>query len=152
MTIDLGPQGSAGIEATYRDGVLYIEGSNHAWDWMHHILPGARRRELEAAAEIVDRLPEEPAIIAGHSLGGAIAALVGRAYPEARVFVYGGKRAPRGARRDVTAYRHRGDIVPFLPPWRARWRQSTTIGQWDTPWRAHEPRRYYRQMRVDGIQ
>jgi hypothetical protein len=63
---------------------------------------------------------------------------------------YGGKRPPRGYEYLGAHYRHLGDIVPFLPPWRPR-QTCIEIGVRLPFWEAHEPRAYYEQMRKDGV-
>ncbi len=78
------------------------------------------------ATAIVAGLRETPDIVCGHSRGGAVgllvAALLARAgRPPALVVTFGAPRAGRDLAAalqgvDVRQYRHRGDIVPELPP------------------------------------
>lgn len=162
--IDLGPTGPAGIEAkTWDEGLtrfLYIGGSDHWWDWLHHFLPGAKRREVAAARTLVDKVFDENTvqfIVGGHSLGGCIAQIVATHLQNQHKIVfcytYGGKRPPVGHGYEYSENcRHRGDIVPYLPPWRyANRRFEVTIGRWTWPWLAHSPKMYYEMMRYHRL-
>lgn len=158
MLIDLGPAGPSGIEAKYNDGVLYIRGSDHMHDWLHHVIPGAKRREEQAAIELHNYIVrhELPVhTVAGHSLGGPIALklsyLFRANYTTVRCFLYGPKRAPKSWHTPATVYRHRGDIVPFLPPWRRRYQNTELIGNRLPLWKAHGPNTYWDRMEADGV-
>lgn len=153
MKIDLGRSGPAGIEASFEDGVLFVGGSNHWRDWAHHFLPGARRREIVAATEIMKIIGALPVrIVAGHSMGAAVACIVAaeleRIGEDVQLYVYGGKRAPRIGATPTKAYRRRGDIVPWLPPWRPRY-DNHVFGDRTWPGDAHNS--YYGAMRMDGV-
>lgn len=157
--IDLGPEGRDGVEAQVRHingrRVLYIYGSDHPNDWKHHVTPGARQREEIAAHKLALLTEGQVDAIAGHSMGGGIARMVAAIHRAANhrvaLYVYGGKRAPRGYETHGDFYRHRGDIVPWLPPWRPRYRNTMKIGRWTWPWIAHKPRSYAQQMKRDGV-
>jgi len=147
LNIDLGPTGKQGIEATVRKGVCFINGTDHRWDWVHHFTPGARRRELRAAREIIALLPDDVHTVAGYSMGGAIAQIVATLKP-LHCRVYASKRPPLGYIAGVS-YRQRGDWVPALPPWRPS-NKSVMIGRWQPPWTAHNWANYRQQMQEDG--
>lgn len=160
MKIDLWVQGRPGVEARYDDGVLYVYGSDHWLDWLHHLIPGAVRRETLAACQIIEAieeavLVEHVRIVAGHSWGAAIAAHVHYELAvrgvAAALFTYGGKRAAIPTAAPGRHYRHKGDIVPALPPWRPRWPNVQVFGPRMLPWHAHEPRGYYPVMEHDGV-
>ena len=84
-----------------------------------------------------------PRIIAGHSLGGGIASLVGAMFvlagqPLDRLMTVGSMRSCRGEPVPRTLapvqgdhYVHAGDPVPDLPPTFDHWRTPTVIGQAD---------------------
>jgi hypothetical protein len=150
----LGPPGPAGVNGRMREdettdtAYIYIDGSDHAVDWWHHFLPFARRRERAAAREILDIMPRRSRyVVGGHSVGGAIAADLAREIAAmglaVKCYVFGPKRTSRDSVRHVTAaYRQRGDLVPYLPPWRKGYR-LTTFGHWMPVIAAHEPREYF---------
>jgi len=81
IKIDLWPHGRAGIDARFRttatDLYLYIEGTNHPLDWLHHVTPFAKAREFDAGRrlykKILPYIGARRVHIGGHSLGGAIA-------------------------------------------------------------------------------
>lgn len=160
--IDLGPDGSSGIEAKFRIAenilYLYVYGSDHKDDWVHHVLPGGVKREADAAEEIADLIQTSDCIhyvITGHSLGGLVAVMVAqilreKAFP-VTCYAYGPKRVPKKYHAPCVVYRHRGDIVPFLPPWRPNYENVKKIGKWLPPWMAHGPSTYWNQMEKDGI-
>jgi hypothetical protein len=158
--IDLGREGPEGVEARAwnRDGVLYcyVVGSDHVRDWLHHVLPGARRRERRAGYELAIELfyQDKPIIIGGHSLGGCIAHIAAGILQtdglDVTLVTFGGKMPQRTLRFPGTYYRTRGDIVPFLTPFRGFVRH-TVIGKWRPFWRAHEPKEYYEVMRKAGL-
>lgn len=159
--IDLGPVGPAGVEARYWDSdgrrYVWMRGSDHWWDWLHHVLPGAAAREIDAAHTIRTRIldPEvREYIVGGHSLGGAIASILAGLLLDhgdaARCYLFGPKRAPQGHVHGV-AYVRRGDIVPGLPPWRPRYQHVAHLGEWETPWKAHHPESYSYARRMVGL-
>jgi hypothetical protein len=168
LNIDLGPDGHAGVEARIYQRqhgyMIHVLGTDHWRDWLHHILPGARKREWQAADQIIAALvemgiaksdddgwsyiPGDDVVISGHSWGGCIAAMVATILV-APCYIYGGKRSPRkGLTRHYVAqaYRHRGDIVPLLPPWRPRYTDEIVFGKWMWPWEAHKLSNYREVM------
>ena len=160
IKIDLWPHGRAGIDARFRttatDLYLYIEGTNHPLDWLHHVTPFAKLREREAGRllyrKILPYVGARRVHIGGHSLGGAIAIVVANLLTEAPVLtLYAPKRAPERAKTPYRAYRRRGDLVPFLPPNRRPWEDVTVFGSWRPFWLAHEPSEYRRFMDRDGF-
>jgi hypothetical protein len=162
-TIDLGPGDRSHVQARWKDKddkrYLYIDGSDHWIDWAHHFLPGAQRREIAAAYKLASILIKEPGaaefVVGGHSLGGAIATAVTCILDAALLpvtgYAFGGKRPPKRYNADVTCYRHRGDLVPFLPPWRPRYAKVIEIGPRKPFWAAHEPREYFPEMLRAGL-
>lgn len=162
MKIDLPPVGPSGIEARTwaKNGTryCYVAGSDHWRDWLHHVTPGAKRREIEAAATIAGRLYEPGVsryVIGGHSLGGAVAEAVAcnlRAISATvECYTFGGKRSPLPFAGAVH-YRNRGDIIPFLPPWRTPHSEDVLIGRWTLWfWKAHSPRTYDEVRRKHGL-
>ncbi len=140
--------GPRGIVVKRKDNRVYIGGSNHRLHWLHHILPGARRREIECGKEIAVKLASDEIghfDIEGHSIGGCIAQIVktelGAYGITATVRTYGTKRAPAGYETVGMHYRHRGDFVPLLPPWRPPVACSV-VGSWKPFWISHHPRTY----------
>jgi len=170
--IDLGPDGPAGVEARvksiphpvrrggHRLTLIWFRGSNHRRDWFHHILPGARRREIQAAREVFNRLnagANELFIVGGHSLGGALASILSTMLEaegeRVLCYSYGGKRPPRGymTGASLCPYRRRGDVVPFLAFWRPAWPAVVKIGEWRAPWNAHPRGGYRRYIEEAGL-
>lgn len=161
MTIDLGPVGPAGIEASSwdKDGkrYLWICGSDHWRDWLHHVWPGAKRREIAAAHAILTSV-ESPEVkryvVGGHSLGGCVASILATLMRERGLQVdavlCGPKRAPKGY---VTgeAVIHRGDVVPSLPPWRPAYKSAAYMGERKPFWIAHDPGNYRHIRRLAGL-
>ena len=146
--------GPEGIRVRVRevDNTLYVwvAGSEHPAHWWHHFLPGARRREIRAGIELADAIRcAMPIVIGGHSVGGCIAEIAASML-RAPCYTYGGKRAPRRYRINATRYRRRGDIVPFLPPWRPA-NRHILIGKWAPFWRSHLPKEYYATAREVGL-
>lgn len=153
--IDLWPEGKAGIEARYKwvPGKtlhVYIPGTNHILDWIHHFMPGQVERENDAAWLLYRRLnpyiTHEKVTILGHSLGAAVAcALWNLMYKSDSILVIcGGKRYWKSLPRAsilafIHIFRHKGDIIPFLPPWRPAYlkRDEKVFGKWTFPWKAH---------------
>jgi hypothetical protein len=157
MKFDLGHPGPLGMDARIKNGVLYLGGSNHWLEWLHHTLPGAAWRERRWARQVTSMLqhPDTPMVhtVAGHSLGGTVACLVSEKMARISpisLYTYGAKRPPCG----TYTGKHcavKGDIVPHLPPWRPalnlRWLDYGKLGIVE----AHGPASYYEQMREDGI-
>lgn len=98
------------------------------------------RREISEAREIQ---------IYGHSRGGAIALqiwweLFGNHVLDVTVTAAkttGNRRFCKEASKRVKAYRHRGDIIPFLPPWQRNIKHMV-FGRWQPFWLAHRVRNY----------
>jgi hypothetical protein len=160
--IDLGPGDRSGVQAmTWDYGAnlrcLWIDGTDHWHDVVHHILPGVRRRELLWAKKLADAV-FDPAIneyrVGGHSLGGCLAALVAEDLRERGVFVhcvvFGAKRTFRGNDKCVSVV-HVGDLIPALPPWRPPYWESRYFGERASFWDAHQPKAYYDQMKIFGF-
>ncbi len=155
--IDLWPDGPAGVEARYRvqGGVCYcfIRGSDHWADWLHHILPGAYGREVLAGILVAKKLMDihcDQYVIGGHSLGGVIAIICADTLGKhVKLFTFGTKRDKIKVNTG-THYRHRGDIVPFLPPWMPKI-ECEVFGEWMPFWKAHEPKQYYELMEKVGL-
>lgn len=151
MKIDMGRKGPLGMDVTIRGGVVYIGGSNHVLEWLHHFLPGARRREIRWGREVADIASKRDAhTIAGHSVGGTVA-IIAAHITNARCYTYGAKRPPRGYYTTGKHYRIKGDPVPFLPPWRPALPVITLDYGKLGPVAAHGPASYYEQMREDCV-
>lgn len=150
---------------------VWIPGTDHPDDVAHHLQTGwvwahdgvrILRADYALAREVVDELHlsgDESVIVGGHSWGGAVAALIVwillRRGVDVRGFLYAPKRAGNRAFVDeiapyITAYRHRGDWIPYLPPWYARFTMRV-FGRWTWPWKAHMPDRYADVMEKDGF-
>jgi len=141
--------------------VIRIHGSNDMKDWVYNFLTGrtiggnvrVNRWDRYEALIVLRQLRakygrEQRYIIIGHSRGGAIAQIVtwelGRRCVVMRI--YGSKRTGNKAFvRQVTecciAYRHRGDWVPWLPPWYARL-PNIVFGPWLPLGKAHDYNSY----------
>jgi hypothetical protein len=149
----MGFKGALGNDVTINNGVLYLEGTNHWLEWLHHVVPGARWRERRWARQVVQLILNTDAMIhtvAGHSVGGTVACIVAE-ITQLRLFTYGAKRPPRGDYPPGKHYAIKGDIVPNLPPWRP----ALTLIVLDYGRvgfvEAHGPASYYEQMREDGV-
>jgi hypothetical protein len=55
MKIKIGRSDKRGVNGWIKGNVLYLEGSDHWWDWLHHVLPGAAWRERRMAREEADK-------------------------------------------------------------------------------------------------
>lgn len=151
MKIDMGRKGPLGPDVRIKNGVLYIEGTNHWLEWVHHFIPGARRREIKWGEQVASlAVRENVRIIAGHSVGGTIA-MIAAHITNAKCYTYGAKRPPRGYYASGKHYRIKADIVPFLPPWRPTFPTITLDYGTMGPIKAHGPRSYYEQMGKDGV-
>lgn len=160
--LDMFPSGKAGIEARWRedDGDIYcfIGGSDHWVDWLHHFLPGSREREIVCGlylASFFKRKIKNAMYIGGHSVGGVVASLAGQVLRDegydVYTWVFGGKRPLKGTEECAVSFRRRGDIVPFLPPWRPGYKYQNVVGEWMPFWKAHGPGTYYELMGDTGF-
>jgi len=139
--------------ATRPTRYVYFFGSDHPLDWIHHVVPFDRLREWLMARRVAKHLltlDEQTMhyIIGGHSLGGAIAAMVTYRLRKwgylAMGYGFGAKRVgyPWHDALNVV-YVHEGDIVPKLPPWRKRYAREEVYGERETAWAAHQPSAYH---------
>jgi hypothetical protein len=140
------------------DRVLQIIGSNDARDWLFNFMTGRtigdnervnRWDRYEALVVLRAIRGLDINMIEGHSRGGAIAQIIARELyrrdgKRRFLAIYGSKRA--GNRRfvdavyracHVLALRHRGDWIPFLPPWYAGIKHGLTHKPWRPVWIAH---------------
>lgn len=155
--------------------VFYIHGTNHKMDWARNLqifltkIKGkirVNRQDLREAQWVVEYITNhidlsaiKKLTIGGHSRGGAIAQIVVLKlidkYPhiDTNGVLLASKRTGNRhfvhlIQNFVTAYRHRGDIVPHIPFW-PFYRNPKTIlfGKW-TPlfWRAHQVKSYNQYM------
>lgn len=159
MNIDMGWKGPLGTDVTIKNGVVFVHGTNHWLEWLHHVTPFAGIREKRWADQLLRTLSERGVqfhTLAGHSIGGTvvtIAALdlvlfwMGRV----KLYTYGAKRPPRGCNATGKHYRIKGDVVPFLPPWRKALPLITLDYGKMGPIEAHGPRSYWEQMEKDGV-
>ncbi len=141
--------GPKGIVVKVYEHHIWIGGSNHWLHWLHHIIPGAKRREIDCGIEIANlAIREAIGDIRGLSIGGCIAQIAATVMLSKVMMIlpsvttYGTKRAPRGYAFAGLHYRHRGDPVPWLPPWRPSV-QCIVIGKWEPIWIAHA----YKELR-----
>ena len=141
--------------------IIWIDGSNDYADWRRNLqfrsrdLGRGRRTNRVDHKEAVKLLRLERdairrhqhVLIIAHSRGAAIGQNLARELAvrgfEVDLVAYGYKRTGNGAFvaeleaiATVRAFRHRGDIVPLLPPWRAGLRHEL-IGAWKPPCTAH---------------
>jgi hypothetical protein len=156
MTIDMGFKGPLGNDVRIQDGVLYLHGSNHWLEWVHHFMLGAAWRERRWARQVVELLQNTPGIhtIAGHSVGGTVACIAAEseriAGRKIALRTYGAKRPPRGIYLGKH-YAIKSDIVPHLPPWRKPLPLIVMdYGKMGFA-EAHGPASYYRLMEEDGV-
>lgn len=158
--IDDHVEGKPGFEARAKrveDSVyVFVEGTDHWFDWVHHFVPGARRREIRAAEEIVARLLLSNCtryVVGGLSMGGAIAqivaAILARRGLMVRCTIYGSKRAPHGYTFPARAVQEVGDAVHLLPPWRPSYKITDRRGRLRWPWKAHVA--YWDRIVKDGF-
>jgi len=132
------------LDEQLNDGVLFLPGTDEWREWLHHIIPGARRREIAEAYRILDSHDLSGVhTIVGLSMGAAIAQIVAVLLLEQEgrylnVYLIGGKRAPRGyVYYRAQSIRNRGDLITLLPPWRPGNPNQLTRGDWQPPWVAH---------------
>jgi hypothetical protein len=164
----------SGLQWRYRETGnyihVYVPGTDHPDDWRHHAMIQmveaadglwVTRADLALAADIVRIIGKtEKAIrIGGHSWGGGVAALVVWMLRlrgiDAHGWLYGPKQVGNrkfvaDTERYITAYRHRGDLIPMILPWLASYRMKK-IGSWKWPWIAHGPDTYHNQMKLEGF-
>jgi pimeloyl-ACP methyl ester carboxylesterase len=155
MTIDMGFRGPLGNDVRIQDGVLYLHGSNHWLEWLHHFMPGAAWRERRWARQVVDLIRNTPGIhtIAGHSVGGTVACIAANIHGGLRLYTYGAKRPQQDVYRFYFSkhYAIKGDIVPHLPPWRKPLPLIVMdYGKMGIA-EAHGPASYYPLMEQDGV-
>lgn len=154
---------------------IFISGTNHPMDWARNIRlrkvpigPKANcvrvnHEDYREAQWVIEYLSQrcdlqklQKLTVAGHSRGAAIAQVV--VYLIIQQFPHinrggvllapkrTGNRVFRKAIEPyVVAYRRRGDIVPFLPPWPFYWNPYTVkFGEWTWKfWNAHAPKSYH---------
>jgi len=175
--IDLWPKGRAGVEAHWIiDGdTLYvlIYGTDSRFDWILHFLPGwGEMAEILYGVALADKLSlkikelggVKLVTIYGHSWGGAIAPITAdtlqNTFERLQVRTVGlGAKMP--AVSSLTCrFVHRGDIVPYLTPWRVwamKWNRvpigtKIVIGKWKPFWEAHPLGTYIKALwNVDDI-
>lgn len=150
---------------------IYIPGTDHQDDVKFHVrirlkqtAPGVwiTAADLELAWDIFLEIRDtgcDTVYIGGHSWGGAIAAILVWLLRRARINAFGYLYAPKRAGNTrfveqiadhIDVYVHRGDLIPFLPPWLAGYPRKI-FGRWVWPWEAHQPRSYYAEMAEDGF-
>ena len=149
------------------DGTLrvYLNGSERLPDWVRNFqtcrrkVRGVRVNRVdrrEALATIrelrgeIDRA--ERVIVGGHSRGASEASIMAFELGCESV-LFAPKRT--GCKRfvqsvDYIGFRHRGDFVPFLPPWNAGFKVQV-FGPWRPVWISHEPREYQKRMEQYGF-
>jgi hypothetical protein len=156
MKVDIGWPGKLGCDLRITNGVMYIYGTDHWLEWIHHFVPGARWRERKWARQVLEAYSKSDGVhtISGHSVGGAVACIVVDMLrgcgSEIRLITYGAKRPPFRCTYG-THYAIKGDIVPHLPPWR-RALKCTVLDYGKMGFiEAHGPRSYYKQMHIDGV-
>ena len=164
-----GPRGfDSRYESTQNSATIFFLGSNHWWDWGHHVWFGAAKREIAAARKTISKLTEDfggelpPSIhVGGHSLGGSVAESMASilveemGYSEDQVscYTFGSKRPPRGYQYNRTQrIFHVDDLVPYLPPWRPAIAPDLYIGSGTYRfWNAHKPSEYKEVMKRTGF-
>jgi len=118
---------------------------------------GFARAAWKVADAIEHLLMPEPIVLTGHSLGGAIALLVGailcqRRYPIEEIVTFGAPRVgalPLLDSTPVTMYKQGRDIVTTVPPYLPHCRKQTQLGNAHS-WRIgsdHFFRRYVREIK-----
>lgn len=160
---------------------FYIYGTNHKMDWLSNfslnrtlLQDGIRvntkdlveaQWTVEYITSRIDMKKVKILTIVGHSRGGGIAQIVAwklnEFYPNVSVklVLFGGKRAGnkkfvKSINHITDAYRHRGDIVPFLPIWPLYYSVKTTVfGKWSLNFiKVHMPfayRLFYHKYSLD---
>ena len=142
------------IEVIVRDNVFAFRGTDEPWDavrdlrilpiWTRELgwcpagfLRAAKRLMPKCLSECMDRdIEKEDIVLTGHSLGGAVALIVGALMVRDEVNVqeivtFGPPRCGRLKILDnttVTMYRHGKDIVPMVPPVMRRHKKMRRFG------------------------
>lgn len=159
--------GKRGLEAEYvlRNGLLKIKivGSNHWTDYITNFMAWPRieinhgkvhRAWWAMATNFADHLYREfPAIqnyeiyIVGHSMGGAVAAIMADTLPPPAYVVIKAINAPKCGNREYrdwlywnttfTALHDKGDVVRHFPFFYAKYRGTREIGSTVPFWKAH---------------
>jgi len=167
--IDLWPKGSPGVEARWivDNDTLYvlIYGTDSRFDWILHFLPKwGEMAEILYGSALADKLAIKineytkirNVVIYGHSWGGAIAPIVEdcliNTFKSLRIDTIGlGPKMPVVGTL-LYSFIHRGDIVPYLTPWRVWFRKSVfkgfkvRIGRWKPFWKAHALGSYIQEL------
>lgn len=143
------------IEVIVRDNVFAFRGTDEPWDavrdlrilpiWTRELgwcpagfLRAAKRLMPKCLSECMDRdIEKEDIVLTGHSLGGAVALIVGALMVRDEVNIqeivtFGAPRCGRLKILDnipVTMYRHGKDIVPMVPPVMRRHKNEAFWGQ-----------------------
>lgn len=129
MKVDMGWKGPLGNDLQITGARVYLHGTNHWLEAIHHVMPFSSRREIRWAQQLVDWLDREgrigpPLVLSGHSLGGTVAEIATRIIRDrgryVSLYTYGAKLPPKGYQASGLHYRVKGDPVPDLPPWRPR--------------------------------
>jgi len=161
-----------GIEGRYwtDDGVhcVYIQPTNHRWDWWTNFFGAWPRRHgyhrawHDDACWLLTWLAQNTDggdyRLYGHSRGGAVAMIVadylarasnGTQHHKVECVTFG---APKPGRLHggftLKEYRHRGDLVPFLPLMYRKHSKRVAFGDWEPFWKAHMS--YNEMMRLEG--
>ena len=142
------------IEVIVRDNVFAFRGTDEPWDavrdlrilpiWTRELgwcpagfLRAAKRLMPKCLSECMDRdIEKEDIVLTGHSLGGAVALIVGALMVRDEVNIqeivtFGAPRCGRLKILDntpVTMYRHGKDIVPMVPPVMRRHKKMRRFG------------------------
>lgn len=142
------------IEVIVRDNVFAFRGTDEPWDavrdlrilpiWTRELgwcpagfLRAAKRLMPKCLSECMDRdIEKEDIVLTGHSLGGAVALIIGALMVRDEVSIkeivtFGAPRCGRLKILDntpVTMYRHGKDIVPMVPPVMRRHKKMRRFG------------------------
>ena len=142
------------IEVIVRDNVFAFRGTDEPWDavrdlrilpiWTRELgwcpagfLRAAKRLMPKCLSECMDRdIEKEDIVLTGHSLGGAVALIIGALMVRDEVSIkeivtFGAPRCGRLKILDntpVTMYRNGKDIVPLVPPIMRRHKPMHSIG------------------------